>query len=196
MRIEASRASAPDDGATRPPSRDRRLPPRGGGSERGQGLVEFALVVTPLFLLLLGIIQFGLIFNAYVTLTNASREAARTGSIYVYDRTLTKGQNDLARNEAIRASLTDSMNLLSTAAPQFSTSGTWTQSGTTYTNGDLRVVYTLPSGVAQSDPRVGQQITVTAVYHHDLIIPLIASLLPRDANGRFALSSEVTMVVN
>ncbi len=158
--------------------------------------MEFALVVTPLFFLLLGIIQFGLIFNAYVTLTNASREAARIGSIYVYDRTLTKGQNDLARNETIRTSLTDSMNLLSTAAPQFTTSGTWTVSGTTYSNGDLQVVYTLPADVDESDPRVGQQITVTAVYHHDLIIPLIANLLPRDAGGRFAISSEVTMVVN
>lgn len=178
--------------AAAPPDRPRPL----GHRDRGQGLVEFALVVTPLLLLLLGIIQFGLIFNAYVTLTNASREAARMGSIYVYDRTLTKGQNDLARNEAIRAALTESMNLLSTTTPHFTTGGTWTQSGTTYSNGDLTVAYTLPAAITESDPRVGQQITVRATYHHDLIIPLIASLLPRDAGGRFAIGSEVTMVVN
>jgi aspartyl-tRNA(Asn)/glutamyl-tRNA(Gln) amidotransferase subunit A len=37
--------------------------------ERGQSVVEFALVSLPLFLVLLGIIQFGFIFNAYVTVT-------------------------------------------------------------------------------------------------------------------------------
>jgi hypothetical protein len=30
----------------------------------------------------------------------------------------------------------------------------------------------------------------------DLIIPLIAQLLPRDAGGRLGLTSEVTMVLN
>ena len=39
---------------------------------RGQSLVEFALVLMPLFVILLGIIQFGFIFNAYVTITNAA----------------------------------------------------------------------------------------------------------------------------
>ncbi|MBF8291086.1 MAG: TadE-like protein, partial [Chloroflexi bacterium] len=61
--------------------------------QKGQSLVEFALVLTPLFLILLGIIQFGFIFNAYITLTNATREAAREGSIYIFDRSLTTAQN-------------------------------------------------------------------------------------------------------
>jgi Flp pilus assembly protein TadG len=168
----------------------------GPAGDRGQSLVEFALVLTPLFLILLGIIQFGFIFNTYVTLTNATREAAREGTIYVYDRTLTKSQNDLVRNEEIRASLLASMNLLGKTAPQFATSGTWTSSGTTYTNGDLSVVYTLPTGTTESDARVGQRITVTARYHQDLIVPLIAELLPRDLGGRLVLTGEVTMVIN
>ena len=54
-------------------------------SERGQSLVEFALVLMPLFVILLAIIQFGFIFNAYVTITNATREGARNGTVYVYD---------------------------------------------------------------------------------------------------------------
>ena len=53
--------------------------------DRGQSLVEFSLVLMPLFLLILGVVQFGLIFNSYVTMTNAAREGARTGTIYVYD---------------------------------------------------------------------------------------------------------------
>ena len=170
--------------------------PQGATAQRGQSLVEFALVMMPLFIILLGIIQFGFIFNAYVTITNASREGARIGTVYVYDASLSKAQNDLARNNAIKDSLLASMNLLSKAAPHFSTSTTWTQSGLTFTNGDLVVTYANPAAVVETDARVGQQVTVRALYHQDLIIPLIAQLLPRDANGRLGLTSEITMVVN
>ncbi|MEK6720548.1 MAG: TadE/TadG family type IV pilus assembly protein [Chloroflexota bacterium] len=164
--------------------------------ERGQGLVEFALVLTPMMLILLGIIQFGFIFNAYVTLTNASREAAREGSIYVYDLTLTKAQNDTARNNRIKSSLTASMNLLTKTAPNFTTGTTWSQSGQTFSNGDLTVAYVIPTGVTDSEPRTGQQVTVSAVYHQDLLIPLISALLPKDGGGRLALTGQVTMVIN
>lgn len=169
---------------------------RGRARTRGQSLVEFALILMPLMLILLGIIQFGLIFNAHVTMTNAAREGARTGSIYVYNRTLSKDQNDLARNEAIRRALTSSMNLLGKSSPHFANSGTWTRSGQTYTTGDLVVTYAIPSGVVDTDTRVGQTVTVRATYHQDLIIPLISNLLPRDAGGRLALPAEVTMVIN
>ena len=169
---------------------------RTGSAERGQSLVEFALVLTPLLLILLGIIQFGFIFNSYVTLTNAAREAAREGTIYVYDRTLSKAQNDAIRNELMRTTLLSSLNLLSKTAPQITTSSSWTQSGTTFTTGDLSISYVLPGTVAESDPRMGQEITVNARYHQDLIIPLISVLLPRDLGGRLVLTGEVTMVVN
>jgi Flp pilus assembly protein TadG len=184
----APAAAAPDRaapvGLVRPPG------------QGGQSLVEFALVMMPLFIILLGIIQFGFIFNAYVTITNATREGARHGTVYVFEPSMSKAQNDLARNNAIKSTLLGSMNLLTKTAPNFATSTTWTQSGTTFTNGDLVVAYSNPAAVAESDTRVGQQITVRALYHQDLIIPLIAQLLPRDANGRLGLTSEVTMVVN
>jgi Flp pilus assembly protein TadG len=166
-------------------------------SGRGQGLVEFALILTPLMLVLMGIIQFGFIFNTYITVTNATREAARAGSIYVYDRTLpSKALNDAARNDAIKTTLTGSLNYLPKNAPRLTIGTTWTQSGTTYTNGDLVVSYTLPSGVTESDPRTGQQVTVRVTYHQDLLIPLIAALLPRDAGGRLPIPGETTMVIN
>ena len=46
-------------------------------SERGQSLVEFALVVPVLLLLLFGIIDFGRVFHASLTIDHAGREAAR-----------------------------------------------------------------------------------------------------------------------
>lgn len=163
---------------------------------RGQSLVEFALVLMPLFMILLGIIQFGFVFNSYVTLTNATREGARTGTVYVYDGTNSKSYNDTQRNNAIKSALLASMNLLVKTSPNFATSTSWSQSGSIYTNGDLVVTYSNPNSVLDTDARVGQLITVRANYHQDLIIPLIAQLLPRDSNGRLGLGGEVTMVVN
>jgi Flp pilus assembly protein TadG len=170
--------------------------PAARARERGQGLVEFALVLAPLMLVLLGIVQFGFIFNSYVTMTNAAREGARSGTIYVYNRTYTKSVNDVRRNDAIKTAVLSSMNMLGKTAPQFTTGGTWTQSGSTYTNGDVTVTYAIPSGVTDSDTRRGETITVSAVYHQDLVVPLIANLLPRDAGGRLSLTSQVTMVIN
>jgi Flp pilus assembly protein TadG len=48
---------------------------------KGQALVELALVLPILILLLFGIIEFGRILNAYIMVSNASREAARYYSI-------------------------------------------------------------------------------------------------------------------
>ncbi len=45
--------------------------------QRGQTMVEFALVMPVLFLVLFGIIQFGALYNDYITLTDAARVGAR-----------------------------------------------------------------------------------------------------------------------
>jgi Flp pilus assembly protein TadG len=171
----------------------------GPGSEAGQSLVEFSLILFPLFLILLAIIQFGFIFSSYVTMTNAARDAARFGTIFVYDRDYSKIENDVARNEAIKASLLASMSMLGKTAPYFTTGLTWSQSGTNplvFTNGDLVVSYLMPSGVLDSDTRPGQQVTVKATYHQDLVVPLISDFLPKDAGGRLTLVGVVTMVIN
>jgi len=46
--------------------------------EDGQSLVEFALMLPVLLLILTGILKFGLMFNHYITLTDAVRSGART----------------------------------------------------------------------------------------------------------------------
>ncbi len=50
-------------------------------SQKGQSLVEFALVLPLLVLLIFGIIDFSRIFHAYLTIDHAGREAARAASI-------------------------------------------------------------------------------------------------------------------
>ena len=49
--------------------------------ERGQTMVEFAIVLPVLCLLLFGAIQFGILFNNYVTLTDAVRAGARKAAV-------------------------------------------------------------------------------------------------------------------
>ena len=44
-------------------------------------MVEFALVLPVLLLILTGILQFGLLFNKYITLTDAVRAGARAASV-------------------------------------------------------------------------------------------------------------------
>jgi Flp pilus assembly protein TadG len=50
-------------------------------NEQGQTMTEFALVLPILVVLLFGIIQFGIAFNNYVTLTDAIRAGARKAAV-------------------------------------------------------------------------------------------------------------------
>jgi hypothetical protein len=48
--------------------------------ERGQGLVEFAMIVPVFMLILLGLLELGFAFDHVLTLSYATREGARTGA--------------------------------------------------------------------------------------------------------------------
>ncbi len=54
-------------------------------SQRGQTLVEFALILPILILILFGILEFGRIFYSYISITNAVREGARIGVVGAED---------------------------------------------------------------------------------------------------------------
>ena len=72
-------------------------------ADDGQNLVEFALLLPILMYILMGIMQFGLIFAVYLTLNNAVREGARWASIYVYDGCsgCSQATNDATRNNGL-----------------------------------------------------------------------------------------------
>lgn len=67
------------DPSPHPARRDRRL------KGRGQTLAEFALSLPILLILMFGIIEFGRIFQAWVTIQNAARNAARYASTGQFD---------------------------------------------------------------------------------------------------------------
>ncbi len=49
--------------------------------EKGQALAEFALLVPIFMLLLFAIVDFGMGFYSWITVTNAAREGARLGAV-------------------------------------------------------------------------------------------------------------------
>jgi len=192
--------------------------------EEGQNLVEFALLLPVLLYILMGIIQFGLIFAVYVTINNSVREAARWGSIYVYDNTIGATNNDVARNNGMVDRIYQSRGILSMAARggatnNFSTASTGTIPspgtncpvltplpeagwwyGASYPNGtDVTICYSRPVGVPISDPRRGYYLDVETWYHLQVFIPLLQQFLPDDpqkGSPWIRLPGRITVVVN
>ena len=70
--------------------------------ETGQTMAEFAIVLPVLCVLLFGIIQLGIVFNNYVTLTDAVRAGARTAAVSRSD-----GDPTGATTTAVRSSAAD-----------------------------------------------------------------------------------------
>lgn len=66
--------------------------------ENGQAMVELALILPVLLLILMGIIEFGFMFNSYLTLNNVSREAARYASLGGSDVQAESRATDIAQN--------------------------------------------------------------------------------------------------
>lgn len=156
--------------------------------EHGQAMVEFAAVLLPLILVLVGIIQFGFLFSAYVGVSNSAREAARMGTIYQFDTDLTPGQNDSARCAAILQAADQS---LDPAVP-----GTFSGSCDTVSGGgDFAIAYP-DSGTCTGSSRTGCLVRVTLTYRQPLFVPLIGTFLSSDGTGQVPLSATVTMVIN
>lgn len=188
-------------------------------SSRGQALVEFALVLLPILLIVVAIIQFGLLFGANVTLTNAVREAARAATIQQFDLSpgSSRTTNDLDRCTAALDAAAQSFGLLTSGSPHFVVADPCPAGSASdlngdgfhdrWVNGDLTI--TLCASMASStspcpttgtyctvDEPTGCLVQVTLTYRSDIIVPLMSALLPHDANGRFVLQATATMVVN
>ncbi len=194
--------------------------------DTGQNIVEFALLLPVLMYILLGIIQFGFIFAAYLTLNNAVREAARWGSIYVYNNGLSgAAANDAVRNDGIIDRIIASRGVLNMAArgsatSTFSTANNGTLATTScpeqtptpvlgYWYGapggsypDVTICYAIPTGVTANDPRRGYYLDVESWYHVTVWVPLLDQFLPNDpskasgASQWIRLPGRITVVVN
>jgi Flp pilus assembly protein TadG len=90
--------------------------------ERGQAFVEFALALPVLIVLLFGIIQFGIAFHSYITLTDATRAGARKAAV---SRLLPAAERATAVTQAVR----DSAQNLDQSQLTPSVSSTWVRGG-------------------------------------------------------------------
>ena len=175
------------------------------------------MVLIPVLLLVVAIIQFGLLFGANVTLTNAAREAARAATIARYDIELTRTSNDVNRCTAALDAARNSFGFISSSSPYFTAtepcpagSGS-DQNGDglndRWVNGDITMTMCSSMATPSSpcpetgtycglhDP-TGCFIQVTLTYRSDIIVPIIGDLLAKDAGGRFVQTVRATMVVN
>jgi Flp pilus assembly protein TadG len=66
--------------------------------DRGQSLVEFALILPLLFIIVFGIIDFGMGFHSWITVTNSAREGARLGAVHASEDEIIAKVNDTANN--------------------------------------------------------------------------------------------------
>jgi Flp pilus assembly protein TadG len=64
--------------------------------EKGQNLVEFAMVVPIFLILVFSIVDFGMGFHAWITVTNAAREGARIGAVGADSATIEARVEDTA----------------------------------------------------------------------------------------------------
>jgi Flp pilus assembly protein TadG len=184
---------------------------------RGQAMVEFAAVLLPMLLIVVGIIQFGLLFGANVTLTNAAREAARAATISHFDVNATRAANDITRCTSALDAALQSFGLLAASSPHFAvtdpcpTGSASDLNGDGYhdrwVNGDLTVTMCASMATPTSpcpttgtycttDDPVGCLVQVTLTYRSDIVVPFLGAILPHDANGRFVQEATTTMVVN
>jgi uncharacterized protein (UPF0333 family) len=185
--------------------------------ERGQAMVEFAAVLLPILLLVVGIIQFGLIFGANVTLTNAAREGARAATIARYDIAATRAVNDLDRCTRVLDAARNSFGIMNANAPNFTATRPCASGSATDLNGDGRndqwvngdltisLCSTMPTPTSPcptagtyctTDDPEGCLVRVELTYHSDIIVPFIGQILSTDGNGRFVQRAVATMVVN
>jgi hypothetical protein len=70
---------------------------RKGKGEGGQTLVEFTLVLPIFVLVMFAIVDFGLAFHAWITVTNAAREGARVGAVRATNADIEQRVRDTAQ---------------------------------------------------------------------------------------------------
>jgi Flp pilus assembly protein TadG len=141
--------------------------------ESGAALVEFALILTLFFLLVFGMIEFGIDYNNYIAVRNGSREAARMGVV-----------NDLSNAPSCKINGTT---VTPPANPTNSTDATnalicKAKSRIGLSSASTKIKISVPN------PQIGQTLQICADYPVDSITGLIAPFVA----GK-TLVSNVTM---
>ncbi len=146
--------------------------------QEGQSIVETALMIPVVLLLLMGIIEFGFLFYAHVRVSNAAREGARAGSLWLIHREATAHYYDPILCDTVHDAVQSEFSAVE--------------------HDDILI--TLKEGVVDCDlgdadlaPLAGEPVTVTLVY--DYTLPVTSGLpIIRDViSSPFPVSRLVVM---
>jgi len=122
-------------------------------TRRGMATLEMLFVLPLLFLILFGIIEFGLVLGRWQTVTNAAREGAREAIVFRQTCNAGAVQNDV--DTRVAAYLASS----NITADSITVTGACTGSGN---DTAVAVVYTHPFMTVQNfAPTIGADITLT-----------------------------------
>lgn len=146
--------------------RPRRSTRHGPDVPRGQALVEFALVLTPLLLILFSIIQMGLLFSTQLGLSTAARETARYASTMV-----TTSAAQAVTNGS--SALTD---MRTRKLPQYVVSFILTNLNNTTATPPSNVTYCQYAN-AGSPTTYSMRVVAKAEYKQVLLLPLISNVI-------------------
>lgn len=153
---------------TRPPGVLRGASPRTRRAERGQALVELALITPILFALLLGTVDLGRVFYAMISVTNAAREGAQAAALDL--TSYVAGAACASNNKVVCAATREPQNSFVTVGPS-----------------DISLTCN-PSCAAT----YGSAVTVTVTGHFDPITPVVQAIV---GSQHLTLSSHATATV-
>ena len=152
--------------------------------ERGQALVEFMLVSFVFFILTFGVFDLARMFQSWVTVQHASREAARyaitgradcSGSVSGRDACITWTAKDATQGLTNAGENGVSPNLIVTTRA-------WDYTGTDWPG----------TGTADKTGKECDQIEVTVTYKHKFVLPVLQAIAPNgvDLVGRQRMTNE------
>ncbi|MGN7297719.1 TadE/TadG family type IV pilus assembly protein [Ferdinandcohnia sp. SAFN-114] len=135
-------------------------------SQKGQSLVETALILPIILMILFGITDFGRIFHAYLTLDHAGREAARVATV----------GSDLGTIQTTISNATDTLESDDPSNPKMV--------GKTVYFGSTVVTD------ASATPTSGEEVKIELTYEVDFLTPIIGQII-----GEFDLKDTTVMRV-
>lgn len=142
--------------------------------EKGQSLVEFAMVLPVLLLLIMGIIDFGMAFHSVVTVNTAAREGARQGIVLANDQGPTDSSTVVRAARRVTGTLLDEENRLNI----FIGEDVAYEAGV----GEVSPAFGLPT--------TGNEMTILVAYDYNFITPLRVFL----GSNSLTLRGQITMV--
>ena len=141
---------------------------RGIASSRGQTLIEFALIAPIMFILLFGIIDFGMVLNRRIVIEHAVREGSRYASVHLTSdpSTCTDVQDRTAERAGGKAIDPD----------------------------EVGVHYFDDNGNGTTSPIAGDTVRVTAPFEYSLPLTSVFGLSPIDVTliGEAGLESPIS----